>query len=228
MEENRFFKWLGRVNAIVLFFAGIVILVALAGHSTLSAWRGEAEQNPTGAATSSQNELHYMLGELPLAVPSSQVTLFDNTDEGMMVLSRRSFGQTDVNILLINLDTMKSRWMFSGVRRSIGSVFVVNSTLPKAAGNRVVGVVIPVAKSDTDKDGEITNGDEETLYLYRPGSGRDPVPLLSARHAGPVQQLSSERLLVLYNAGWDKDRVALYSVPEFKRLADNPMPNVPK
>jgi hypothetical protein len=227
MEENRFFKWLGRANAIILFFAGIAILVALVGYNILPAWRGSAEPNPSAAAGPSQRELHYMVGELPLAISSSDLTLFDNTNEGMMVLTSRSFGETNVNILIVNLETMKSRWMFPGNRRSIGSVHVINSTFPKTASNRVVGLVIPVASSDTDKDGEITNGDEETLYLYRPGSGSDPVPLLTAKSAN-VQQLSSERMMVLYNAGRDDDRMALYSIPEFKRLAGNPLAAVPK
>jgi hypothetical protein len=152
----------------------------------------------------------------------------------------------DVNLLLVDGMTSESRWLFRGNHRNIVTWSVVTAASapqePAATGPVVIpapgfdgsiapnipgvaALVVTVVDTDTNKDGELGDGDSRSLYVYRPGGG-EAVKLLTADIVKVSSQVGTDRYVVVYEKG-KSAMTAVYSVPEFKLLSERPLPNVP-
>jgi len=189
-DDNRFFRWLGRVNAMLFFLAAAGVIVFVGANALI--WGPMSHDAPTGAETKSGGDTYSFggtIGMSSVATGTASITRLDGTDEGVMVLqrggsnpyglvsrsrSRSRFETSDVNFLLVDLKTMKNRWLFEGVKRDIGEVLEVRSSVPvpQNSPDPVTALLMPVAAADTDGDGKITRADGNALYVYRVGSAK--------------------------------------------------------
>ncbi len=163
-DDNAFFRWLGRVNAMLLFLAAAGVIVFV-GANALT-WGPMSHDAPAGAETKSGGDTYAFggtIGASSVATGAASITRLDGTDEGVMVLqrggsnpygleSRSRFETSDVNFLLVDLKTMKNRWLFEGVKRDIGEVLEVRSSVPvpQNASDPVTALLMPVAAADTN------------------------------------------------------------------------------
>jgi hypothetical protein len=85
--------------------------------------------------------------------------------------------------------------------------------------------VIHTIDADTNKDGALTNKDQQSLYLYRPGVGL-AVKLLDADLVLSTAQADDAHYLVVYERGRDAI-AATYSLPDFKLVSQKRIPPVP-
>jgi hypothetical protein len=239
-DDNRFFRWLGRINAMLFFVAVAGVIVLMGGESLM--WGLMSHDAPAGAQMKNGDDTYAFggtLGPPSVATGASSISHLDGTDEGVMVLrrgdpnpygleSRSRFETGDVNFLLIDLKTMKNRWLFEGVKRAIGQVLEVRSSVPvpQNSPDPVTALLMAVAVADTNGDGKITRADDNALYVYRVGSAK-AVKLFDAKAISGMEQIDSERIAITYYDG-KTDHAVLLSARDFKAIADttlSPTPN---
>ena len=236
-DDNRFFRWLGRINSMLFFLAVLGVLIAI-----FTMFAGEVPHGPPLAAQTKSGEDTYSFGGgLAEAANMSILTHLDGTEEGIVVLQRtargnpyglssggRSYDSGTVNLLSLDLKTMKSRWLFAGVKRDIAGVYQVRALVPvpQNATDPVTALLMDVADADTDGDGKVTSSDHHALYVYRLG-GAEPVKLADAWSITGVQQLDAERIAVTYYDG-KIDHALLLSARDFHTIADAPLSTTPK
>lgn len=258
MTDNiGFFRWVWRFNALAL---ACVALLAAAGigyqawrsfhHSDYDKPAGEftpvprvAEQN----ATYRIEDAPYGFGNLVLTAGSSRERLLSlRRWEG----SPQSYGLADVvapramnvivggmdavNLLIMDVDTGKSRWMFSGYKRRVMSGEPLYATEPSLAvlmGNTevvapaAVGVVLRVVDDFSEDDPKANEKRPVSLYYYRTGMTK-PSKFLTATLVVSTRQIGADKYQVVYERG-PAAYAATYSVADFKLLSQEPLPKVP-
>jgi hypothetical protein len=230
-DDNRFFRLLGRVNAVLFFLACCAVLLAVG-----IMFAGEPLLRPSGApyaaVETAGGDTYEFGGNLNLDSDFSTLTRLEGTEEGFLVLQRdsggykhrvslsRDRGETDnVDVLLFDLRTMQSRWMFRGTGQDIQRAYRIREVFPapEKGVDPVTALLMPVAAKDTNGDGKINSNDAHALYLYRPGTAR-AVKLLDAVLVNDVEQIDSGRVLVLYSDG-KADHAAMLSAKDFSVIA---------
>jgi hypothetical protein len=240
-DDNRFFRWLGRINAMLFFLAAAGVIVVAGGNALI--WGlYTREAPPPGAEAKNGGDTYAFGGTIggPSVVTGApSITHLNGTDEGVMVLQRggpRGSGldsvpradANDVNFLLIDLKTMKTHWLFDGVKRDIGEVFEVRSSVPmqQNSPDSVTALLMTVAAADTNGDGKITQADDHALYGYRVGNAK-AVKLLDAKSVSGMEQIDSDRIVISYYDG-KADHALLLSAKTFAPIGDtalSPTPN---
>ena len=239
-DDNGFFRWLGRINAMLFFLAAAGVIVFVGANALI--WGPMSHDAPTGAEAKNGGDTYSFGGTIGMSsvtTGAASITRLDGTDEGVMVLqrggsnpygleSRSRFETSDVNFLLVDLKTMKNRWLFEGVKRDIGEVLEVRSSVPvpQNSPDPVTALLMSVAAADTDGDGKITRTDGNALYVYRVGSAK-AVKLFDAKSISGMEQIDSERIVITYYDG-KTDHAVLLSARDFRTIADttlSPTPN---
>jgi len=240
-DDNKFFRWLGRINSL-LFFAGILGLIAVVGIPALL-WMTTPRESPiTEKATSDKDHYVFSGSGLSEVTYSTIFTRLNGTDEGIAVLqhdggegnpyslsrSRRTYDNGVVNLLSIDLKTMKNRWVFHGVKRDIGNIYQIRVSVPvpENAADPVTALLMAVADKDTNGDGSITPSDRHALYVYRL-NGAAPVKLIDTWLVSGVEQLDGERIVVTYYDG-KTDHAVLLSAKDFRMIANTLLSASPK
>ncbi len=240
-DDSRFFRWLGRINALLFFVAVCALIIGMA--SAFVGMQFSPADMPAAAPVAKSGEDTFVFANNLIApMPSTAgwgVTQLDDTDVAFMVLQRQNANpyssslsryqrDSDVNLLLIDLKTMKSRWLLDGVHHDIGPMLKVlaQAPAPQSGPNPVTALLMPVASKDTNGDGKISAADDHALYVYRIGA-KAPVKVLDARTVLGMDQLDSERIVVRYYDG-KTDRLQLLSAKTFAAVADAPLPSVPR
>jgi len=229
-EDNRFFRWLGRINAILFFLVVTGIALLIGANIGLDFVLPHYETHAV-VETASGDTLEFG-GNLTLGEDySSAMTRLEGTQEGVMVLQRVDpsrgslsssgrYGATaNVNVLLFDLGTMKNHWMFRGTRQDIERAYAIRAVVPapKDGIDPVTAILMPVATKDTNGDGKIDRNDADSLYLHRPGSA-GAVKLFDAVSVTTIDQLDSGRVLVTYDDG-KTEHAAMLSTKDFSIIA---------
>ncbi|HWY64097.1 MAG TPA: hypothetical protein VNX61_02705 [Rhizomicrobium sp.] len=238
--ENKFFRFLRRFNAIGLAAIGVVVACGVA-LAILTPWR-PAELAPTGRFApvphDAEKAFTYRLenngkrrrvGQEELVAldrwrgsPETDGVAESAVSSARYVQSRR------VNLLAVDQVTAESHWLFKGYDRAIvadDTVYDSISLRRDQASSSPIALVMIVADSDTNKDGEMSEEDRQTLYVYRPGTAQ-AVRLLTADLIVSRLQTSDDRYLVIYENG-SSAVAATFSIPEFKLIVQKPLPKVP-
>ena len=240
-DENKFFRYVWRFNAVALAAVGILATFAML-NGIINSW-SPPEPKPAGrfapVPRSAEKEFTYRLeshGERRLIGPEELIALdrWKGSPEtyGLMHQEMRAsyIAQSrSVNLLAIDQGTAESHWIFRGYDRAIIADDPIYDTVaprpletPPAS---TIALVMTVVDSDTNKDGELTEKDQQSLYVYRPGA-TEVVRLVTAGLILSRQQTSSDRYLVVYENG-SSATAATFSVPEFKLVAEKLLPKVP-
>jgi hypothetical protein len=241
IDENKFFRYLWRFNAV--FLAGVGIVVACGAiFSILNTWQ-PTEPAPAGhfapVPQSAEKQFTYRLqssGERHVVGREELIALgrWNGSPETYSLghVSGRYVKETrSPNVLAVNQITVESHWIFKGYDRDIVSNDLVYeatpSPVPLAPGQAAsaIALVMTVVDADTNKDGELSEKDRQSLYIYLPGMTK-AVRLLTADLMVSRQQTASDRYLVVYENGGSAV-AATFSVPEFKLIAEKALPKVP-
>ena len=243
-DDNRFFRCSGASTR--LFFMGAAGFIVLAGGSALSILferQAVLREEPATVEAKSGGETYAFGGTIGLPIASTgagAITHLDGTDEGIMVLQRggpRVYGldrgsrldANDVNYLVVDLKTLKMRWLFRGVMRDISDAVIIREIVPvpKDGPDRTTALLMPVAEADTNGDGKIDRADRHALYAYRVGSaGAIRQAVRFSQWISGIEQLDGDRVEVTYSDG-KSDRVALLSARDFRTLADTALSALP-
>jgi hypothetical protein len=239
-EENRFFRALNRINAILfLLTLSTVLLLALWGGYLLFA--SSARHHREYARDTPPDKQPLLFGGT-LSSIDTPYTVLDGTGEAFLVLHRdvpykpvalSSGGsggdEIQVNLLIVDLASGRSRWMFRGTKRCIAASAMMHAknpdAVPAGAPNPVTAVLLAVAEHDNNGNGVVDCGDGQSLYLYRPGAA-EAVPLMPATFINSIHQTADGQMLVTYSKG-DGDRVAIFETSGFHRISDESLPFPP-
>lgn len=143
----------------------------------------------------------------------------NGTREKLFVLEHWKKGASgaSVNLLIVNSEDATSRWMFPDNGQTILSRDELHGG--DGALSPVTGLVLTVSARESEKP-------RESLYSYRVGGG-PAVRFLTADTIISADQAGADRYLVLAR----KDRrttAALYSLIDFRVLAEQPAPDIPQ
>jgi len=246
-DENKFFRYVWRFNAIALACVAIAAGGAII-FNLLNPWR-PAEPTPAGhfapVPHGAEKGFTYRLeshGERRLVEREELIALdrWNGSPQSYglqeMRLTSASYIERlrSVNLLAIDQNTVESHWVFRGYDRAIITDDTVYDAVPSgpavpwgpgAALPSAIALVMTVVDSDTNKDGELTEKDRQSLYVYRPGA-TEAVRLLTADLIVSRQQSRNDRYLVVYENG-SSAIAATYSVPDFKLIVEKQLPKVP-
>lgn len=137
----------------------------------------------------------------------------------------------DVNVMIIDEKTGEGRWLFPGRNQVIvARDAIYEGDQPQGAvvgtdPRPITAMVLQVAEDDTNNDGKLTGADEVTLYVWRKDKP-ELLKLLTSDWGVGSGLAAPDRYMINY-AKDKKERVAAYSVPEFKLLYDKALPDAP-
>jgi hypothetical protein len=248
-EENRFFRFLWRLNAIFLALAGVAIIVTVGISAIGMWWRPNPPDVPEGhfapVPKSAEQKFTYRLEVQTNTVelPHEQIFALRRWNGSLESygLARMSLADvaysssahyTDaVNLLAVNTTTGASQWLFDGYRRAVidqqpvyaGGPQAFNPMKPAA---EPIALVIRAVDKDTNGDGKFDFQDGWSLYYHRPGEAR-AIKFFQANFILSMQEVDGGDFLVVYEKG-KAAIAATFSVPDFKLKSEKPLPDVPQ
>lgn len=227
MEENRFFKYVWRINGLLLLLAGLLTLalLAFAGYQIYAQQSGRDRQNSLPLASTGESAPPTQLG-VTQAIPGTPYVMMpllaDPADKpGYFSKS----GADARNYLFIDGQHQAQHWLLAN-----NDQLIVGSDLLSELGcctdNRTIRAILyQVVTADSDGDHKLSRQDAVTLALSRAdGSGyRVLIPAVD-RLLGQ-QTLDDHTLLLLYQkqgigyAAW-------VSLTDLSLLKEQPLPKV--
>ena len=242
MDSNPFFRFLGRVNTVLITLAGLAILCGAVVSELW--WMPYAPRGAQHAvAPVDQAGYSYHLDDIQLSQMGSDAAVPDGWNQAVMALDRqRGDGDSNpysgsfsgsrgsdvrsVNLLLVDIATGATRWLFPGTARDIVSMSAVHGAKTEAYANGPVSAMLmTVADADTNHDGRIDGGDDVTLYVYKPGAAA-ATKILAAHDVWSVHQIDPARLMVLYNDAKGA-HMAVFSTADYRVLTSSVLPQMP-
>ncbi|HEY2070392.1 MAG TPA: hypothetical protein VGG48_12620 [Rhizomicrobium sp.] len=241
MDNIAFFRFLNRVNAILITLAAIAVLL-LASGALLSLLPFAGEHLADVQHVAKDTGLTYEFGPLLGGIDGGHEGALDTltgTHEAAMVLNRvngrrlsslasSGGGSAEgVNVLVLTLHDLKSHWLFQGLNRTILSTSAIYADGPGKSDSAVSALLFCVADADTNGDGAINESDNQTLYYYKPDKTPVAVKLLGPiRRITNIVQTGSNTLLVTYFNGTN-DTVVIYDTDTFAPGLNAPLAAIP-
>jgi hypothetical protein len=243
-DQNRFFIWVWRFNAILLavLFLALIWFVAV---SPLINFRPPGMQTenfapPPGAPK--EKNVSYRLenygileGTNSVEFGLQRITTVE-TEGGVHLSSGYGRGENVdlVNILVADAVNDSAHWLFKGTDHLIYShsngysgeqpiTLIVASDLPKSP---VVALVIEASPARPNKNGALKATGPDSLYDFKIGAD-SASDFFSAENIRSIQQVGTEKLLVTYDRG-NSVGLATFSTRDFKPLSQSVVPPVPK
>ena len=230
-EENRFFRILWRVNAVLLALTGLLavgLLCTVAVGLLMSNFGRHDEPVPMKSAAGDKVRYELAPEGTPLqGTPFMLYTLNRRSgafaDEGSFS-GRGNTGQ-DANYLIVDSGTASGTWLFAHETQAIWSHVLLYKTPSADGGDVVTAMILTVADTDTDKDGALTGRDRQSLCFYRPGDAR-AVKFFTADNIWSVRQIDADRFSVVYGDG-GKTAAAVFSTHDVALLRTGVLPDFP-
>ncbi len=235
-DENRFFRFLWRFNAVLLAVAGVLAVLFLGGIAVSIAVSNFATRD---AAVPLKNtpvdKIRLELGTESVALRGTPFVIYSlnkvrDRDSETGVGSGSSFGgrynpSQVANYLVVDTGAARGNWVFPSETQAIWEQYPLYRTPAGDDGDAVIALVLTVADSDTNKDGALSGGDRPSLYYYRPGDSR-ATKFFSADEIIGVRQLDAARFWVSFGNGGHRS-VAVFSTGDFQLLRKGEMPRMP-
>jgi hypothetical protein len=230
-ENNRFFLWVWRFNAILLALLGAALgLLIITNIFPLFPTHNEHADNFLAAPQPPTENVSYDLYGSGTALEGTSDVLsalqrsVEPSGENALRYSSGGRGRdmNTVNLLLVDGANATSHWLFKGVNRIIWTDSVdqlktiTESDAPKSP---VVALVIEACPAHPDKSGTMKADGAETLYFYRIGAD-EAIKFFSADNIRSYVQIGPDRLLVMYQNG-QSIGAATFSTRDFKLVAQS-------
>jgi hypothetical protein len=251
-EENRFFRFVWRLDAVLLALAAILVLGLLATFAIENLMRPRYREEPEGTfrpvPKGAEQNYTYRLedqGDGP-SLPHEKMLALRRwngppASYGLaMELRDSSSGYRNVdavNLLVIDTQSGASKWLFGGYKRRILSQEAVYqgapkqpAPLPAQSGSKTaiataIALVLRTIDADTNKDGELDSKDVQSLYYFRSNNAR-AVKFFSAEYILSSGETDTGDYLIVYEQGREAF-AATFEIPDFKLKSTQKLPEVP-
>lgn len=233
MTANRFFRNLWRFNAIALAAASVLFIVLLLFVAALFFYgqaRPRQVTNVVNVGDQGAVSNEFSLGRVGAiaGTPYVQVSLFRGQSYGGPgSLPPKRSDRNVVNLLLVNISTNETRWLFDGAGQLIVENYSMFDRMKTASDDArtVVGSFYVVVDRDTNGDKRLCENDSVTLAASAAdGTGYRKL-IEGIEQVYSVQQVAEDKALVLYLK--DKQTVSqLFSLPGMQPLKQTVIPKV--
>lgn len=230
-NENRFFKYLWRFNALVI--AGAAVLCILIGSfAAIMIFKEETGvrhvTNVVNIGGRPQVKEEFILGypDVMTGTDYIKIPLYRDQHYEMSSYSKKS-GGNEVNYLFVSASSNEGRWLLETTDQLFISETILSERLKNlpAEEAKVLGVVYSLVEKDSDGDGRLTNRDLITVSASDAGgrSYRELIEGIERLYA--IRQIADDKFLVLYQA--NKETISgLYSVPSMTQISQQKIPQV--
>ncbi len=205
MEDNKFFRFVWRFNAIVIMASGLLAIAVLAFAAieiVTSTTRERQGINIVNVNEDSSSSQDWELGNLRQVDGTSYLMVPLYSDQSYTQSYYSKSTRSTRNYLFLDSETGKSKWLFANNDYLIASDRFISET-NDIANNRVeskpvIAVLYHLIKQDINGDGRLTNDDSMTIAFTHP-NGNDYHEVLSGvdRFLG-YKVLNANSLLILY------------------------------
>jgi hypothetical protein len=235
-NENWFFRLVWRFNALVIASLAAVLLALFGGNFVneffLAKPTLEKPENFVSGQKSKSASVTYSLGSherldgTPYVLAILTRTSLPATQRFALSSGRSSDrDETTVNYLLLDGRTAAGRWLLPGLNHAVSHVELRTSAPVSDVSHETVTALlvdsIPVVAGD---NGALQLSTPETLY-YVPVAGSEAKKFFTAEVIDSTEQIDSKTILIFYRNN-SLRRVASFSIPELRQLADEPIPKV--
>jgi hypothetical protein len=237
VTAQRFFEWVWRANALILFAAGIAALV---GGATLAAFivrdrfREAPQEETREIAGASLEEWQAQLGYFTRVRGTQLLRASLSTDEEEraepdLLVSGRSYAyylaDSTVNLLHVELASGAARWLFPGHGqrvievRDIPTISEVSETSPAPELAPVSATVFVFVDSDTNGDGKLWHDDSKRVAIAEPDGARFTPLLSDVERVHAIEEVDATRIAIFYTQAGSV-RLANVDLPGFRVVTD--------
>lgn len=221
MEENNFFKWLWRLNGLVLFIAliGASVVIAFEAYQKYTRRPQLYQQKVVvNVADDPKGDEQWILGRsvnlrgnnmviLPLVSKSKKANVRHrpniNTEESLVSANHRR--RVDKNLLFINTLTNESFWLFKGFDRLIlhtEPFYNTNNQHRLTKKTKAIALFFRIVTQDTNNDKLLTMDDKPSLAVVNPDGSHYRVIIEQFDNIITKTVVEEDKILIIYqNAG---------------------------
>ena len=174
MEDNRFFKFAWRFNAIIFMVAGILVIVVLiyAGYQIIKeTTRKKTTRNIVNVDKNQTIDEKWELGRLYKIDGTRFVMLPLTSDQSYAMASYSKSSNSVRNYLFIDTRNNNKRWLFQTNRNLIADIDFLNENENEAKERTLLAILYRIISKDTNGDKRLTKDDKLTIAISLP-SGR--------------------------------------------------------
>jgi hypothetical protein len=215
MKSARFFRWLWRVNAIVIFLVAAAMLCGIGTYliNELLQNRRRAEEQPAPVVRQANVGPTLRLGQL---TPVAGTDLFRAdlvaVKEGSRGSLSSSYDPSEThNVLFMNPQTGASRWLLPSHRRVMDQTDAIY-TGGELANDRIELATVALLKDSPSAE----TGD---LILYDPAATTVVQVASDVRRVHTTAAIGTSELLLVFERG-GKYFVARYAAPSLRKMSE--------
>lgn len=239
MEQNKFFKWLWRLNGLIIFIAAIALSVlALTEAYNKYSYKPLKQESIVSVADDPKKEEKWKLGQsinitgnnvliLPLISENLKIPIQHRKYERSESYSSQSYSHRrfiSKNILFINTLTNKSFWLFKGFDRLLlhTELFHKGHRFPH---QKVMALFFKVITKDTNGDHIINFEDRPSLSISNPDGSNYRIVINSYERIISKSLVEDDKVLIVFqNEGVGYS--ILLQLNTFKILSKHELPKV--
>jgi len=172
MKSDRFFKWVWNINGLVLLLGLIIGILSISYLIVSNIFTSNSNIQPTlNLAQDESAEEKWSLG-YPRDIGGSSFYYIPLESEKTTVDSRRGVANfssggykptRSKNVIFIDSNTNKSKWLFNSVNQLITSIKPISEST--YSNSDVKTISYEVINSDTNNDGKFDSKDKSTFAL---------------------------------------------------------------
>lgn len=239
MEQNKFFKWLWRLNGLIIFIASIAFsFIALTEIYKKYTHKPLKQEMIVSVADDPKKEEKWQLGHL-INIIGSDTLILPLVSENLKVPShhkgsamyesdgRGSYYQRQYvskNLLFINTLTNESFWLFKGFDRLILHTELFHKEL-HFPYKKVIAIFFQMMAKDTNNDHIINFEDQPSLFISNPDGSNYRIVIDSYERIISKSFVEDDKVLIVFqNEGVGYS--LLLQLNTFKVLSKRELPKV--
>lgn len=233
MEENEFFKYIWRFNA--LAFAGAATLAILAAVYTGAIYiknqdaRLHQTANVVNFDRQGKSSGKFKFGN-PVAMTGSdfvRISLMRDPSHEISSYTPYSEITNDVNFLFLDVAKNEGKWLLENTNQLFvsGKFLYDKFTRDMNEEKKIIGILYELVENDTDKDGQLTRADAITLSTSQPDGSQYRKLIEEIDKVHSITQISVQKVLVIYQKN-NHTVSALYGIPLMNLISQKTIPQV--
>lgn len=171
MEESKFFKYVWRVNGLILLVAGILAIgvLAFAGYKIYSeSTRDRNTRNIVNIQEESEIKEEWRLGRISETQGTPYVMVPLNSDQSYAQSYYSKSTSSARNYLFIDSKNNEQKWLFQNNKYLIADTDMLSEHGYDKEERNIRAILYQIIKQDTDKDNRLTSKDLKTISISKP------------------------------------------------------------
>ena len=201
MEDNKFFRYVWRVNGLILLVAGLLAigLLGFAGYEIHSNEKHDRNtRNPVNVQDGEEAGKDWYLGDMSdvQGTPYVMVTLISDQSVSRSNYSRSKSSAR--NYLFINSKNNHQQWLLPSNSYLIAETDMLSEYGYGSDERKIRAILYLIVKADTDKNNRLTSEDLKTISVSHPdGSGYREL-VAGVDHFVGYRVVDEDSLLLVY------------------------------